>query len=54
VDDIFEQEELPASVAVIGLGPIGLEIGQALHRLGVAVTGVDHGQRLSRASKTRP
>ena len=47
-DDIFEQEELPASVAVIGLGPIGLEIGQALHRLGVAVTGVDHGQRLSR------
>jgi dihydrolipoamide dehydrogenase len=47
-DDIFEQEELPASVAVIGLGPIGLEIGQALHRLGVAVTGVEHGQRLSR------
>jgi dihydrolipoamide dehydrogenase len=35
-------------VAVVGLGPIGLEIGQALHRLGVAVTGVDHGQRLSR------
>jgi len=48
VEDIFEQEELPASVAVIGLGPIGLEIGQALHRLGVAVTGIDHGQRLSR------
>jgi dihydrolipoamide dehydrogenase len=47
-DDIFEQEELPASVAVIGLGPIGLEIGQALHRLGVAVTGVDHGRCLSR------
>ncbi|MBK1632055.1 dihydrolipoyl dehydrogenase [Thiohalocapsa halophila] len=48
VDEIFEQEELPASVAVIGLGPIGLEIGQALHRLGVAVTGVDHGERVSR------
>ncbi len=48
VDEIFEQEELPASVAVIGLGPIGLEMGQALHRLGVAVTGVDHGQRVCR------
>jgi dihydrolipoamide dehydrogenase len=48
VDQIFEQAELPASVAVIGLGPIGLEIGQALHRLGVAVTGIDHGQRVCR------
>jgi len=48
VDDIFEQEELPASVAIIGLGPIGLEIGQALHRLGISVTGIDHGERICR------
>ena len=48
VDEIFDQEELPASVAVLGLGPIGLEIGQALHRLGVAVTGIDHGRHLCR------
>jgi dihydrolipoamide dehydrogenase len=40
-DDIFEMEDLPESVAVIGLGVIGLEIGQSLHRLGVKVTGVD-------------
>ena len=40
-DEFFELEDLPASVAVIGLGSIGLEIGQALHRLGVNVTGVD-------------
>lgn len=40
-DELFELEELPASVAVIGLGSIGLEIGQALSRLGVAVTAVD-------------
>jgi len=40
-DELFEQEDLPASVAVIGLGSIGLEIGQALSRLGVDVTGVD-------------
>jgi len=40
-DEFFEREDLPASVAVIGLGSIGMEIGQALSRLGVDVTGVD-------------
>lgn len=40
-DELFELEDLPASMAVIGLGSIGLEIGQALSRLGVEVTGVD-------------
>ena len=40
-DELFEREDLPGSMAVIGLGSIGLEIGQALSRLGVAVTGVD-------------
>ncbi len=40
-DDIFELEDLPASMAVIGLGTIGLELGQSLSRLGVAVTGFD-------------
>lgn len=40
-DDFFELEELPASIAVIGLGVIGLEIGQSLHRLGCKVVGID-------------
>ncbi len=40
-DTLFELEELPASIAVIGLGTIGLELGQSLHRLGVEVTGFD-------------
>lgn len=40
-DTFFEQEDLPARVAVIGLGVIGLELGQTLARLGVQVTGVD-------------
>ncbi len=40
-DEFFELEDLPASMAVIGLGSIGLEIGQALHRLGVKVAAVD-------------
>ena len=40
-DELFELEDLPSSVAVVGLGSIGLEIGQALSRLGVEVTGID-------------
>ena len=40
-DEIFELETLPESLAVIGLGVIGLELGQAFHRLGVKVTGID-------------
>jgi dihydrolipoamide dehydrogenase len=36
-DDIFDWNDLPESVAVIGIGVIGLELGQALHRLGVRV-----------------
>jgi len=43
-DDIFFWDNLPESVAVFGAGVIGLELGQALHRLGVRVTlfGRDH------------
>lgn len=43
-DDIFEWTELPGSVAVFGPGVIGLELGQALHRLGVSVRmfGIDN------------
>jgi len=40
-DTLFELQDLPESVAVIGLGTIGLELGQSLHRLGVEVTGFD-------------
>lgn len=36
-DQIFDWETLPESVAVLGTGVIGLELGQALHRLGVRV-----------------
>jgi dihydrolipoamide dehydrogenase len=34
-ETIFEWTDLPESVAVFGPGVIGLELGQALHRLGV-------------------
>jgi dihydrolipoamide dehydrogenase len=37
-DDVFEWADLPKRVAVIGTGVIALELGQALHRLGVHVS----------------
>lgn len=40
-DALFEMQDLPRRVAVVGLGPVGLELGQALARLGVEVTGFD-------------
>jgi len=36
-DDVFDWHELPQTVAVFGPGVIGLELGQALARLGVKV-----------------
>ena len=36
-DDVFNWTDLPRSVAVVGPGVIGLELAQALHRLGVRV-----------------
>ena len=46
-DEFFELEDLPQSMAVIGLGVIGLEIGQSLHRLGLEVTGIDQLETLA-------
>ena len=43
-DDIFQWHDLPQSVAVFGAGVIGLELGQALHRLGVRVSLFGRGQ----------
>jgi len=49
-DELFELEDLPASMAVVGLGSIGLEMGQALSRLGVAVTGIDQLETIAKLS----
>lgn len=40
-DELFEMEDLPESLAVVGLGAIGLEMAQAMARLGVRVEGYD-------------
>jgi dihydrolipoamide dehydrogenase len=45
-DDVFEWRGLPASVAVFGTGIIGLELGQALSRLGVRVKVFGKGGRI--------
>jgi dihydrolipoamide dehydrogenase len=34
-DTLFERRDLPGKIAVVGSGVVGLELGQALHRLGV-------------------
>jgi dihydrolipoamide dehydrogenase len=40
-DSLFEQADLPRRIAVIGMGAIGVEIAQALARLGLEVSGFD-------------
>lgn len=45
-DDVFNWRDLPKAVAVIGPGIIGLELGQALHRLGVRVAVLGRGGRV--------
>lgn len=40
-ETVFELERLPTSLAVIGAGPLGLELAQAMARLGVAVAVFD-------------
>ncbi len=49
-DDVFYWDELPSSVAVIGTGVIGLELGQALHRLGVRVRFYARGGNMAQLS----
>ncbi len=45
-DDVFYWQDLPKSVGVFGPGVIGLELGQALHRLQVRTTIFGRGGRV--------
>lgn len=47
LESLFRQERLPASVAVIGLGSVGLELAQVLYRLGVQVIGIESRQTIA-------
>jgi dihydrolipoamide dehydrogenase len=46
-ETIFELPTLPASIGVIGAGPLGLELAQALARLGIEVMVFDEGDKLA-------
>lgn len=45
-EDVFDLRDLPARLAVIGGGPIGVELAQAFHRLGSTVTVLQRGPHL--------
>lgn len=47
-DTVFEMTDLPASMAVIGAGPLGAELAQAFGQLGVKVALFDKGDRLAK------
>ncbi len=46
-DTLFEQEDLPPRIGVIGLGTLGAEIAQALARLGIEVHAFHAGSRIA-------
>jgi dihydrolipoamide dehydrogenase len=46
-ETVFELKDLPRSIGVIGAGPLGLELAQALARLGVSVTVFDQSDILA-------
>ncbi len=46
-DTLFEIPDLPESLAVLGLGAVGVEIAQAMARLGVTVTALDSGSTIA-------
>lgn len=46
-DTLFEIPDLPASLAVLGGGPVGIELAQAMARLGVTVSLFDTGPALA-------
>lgn len=46
-ETVFDIEDLPASLGVIGAGPLGVELAQAFARLGVRVTLLDSGTSIA-------
>jgi len=45
-ENIFELNDMPARMLVVGGGPIGIEIGQALNRLGIQITIIHRGENI--------
>jgi dihydrolipoamide dehydrogenase len=49
-DSLFEQESLPPRMAVLGMGPVGVEMAQALSRLGIDITAFSKNKNIARLS----
>lgn len=49
-DTLFEQESLPPRMAVLGMGPVGVEMAQALSRLGIDITAFSENKNIARLS----
>jgi len=45
-ENIWDLEAIPGSLIIIGAGPIGMEMGQALNRLGTEVTIFERGEQV--------
>lgn len=45
-ENVWELDRLPERLLVVGAGPIGVELGQAFHRLGAKVTIVQRSNRI--------
>ncbi len=45
-ETLFELTEQPARLAILGAGPIGIEMAQAFQRLGTQVTVIDQNERI--------
>src|SRR5947209_5547267 len=45
-EDVFDLTNLPASIVVVGGGPVGVELGQAFERLGSKVTIIQEPERI--------
>lgn len=52
-DTFFDQEDLPLRIGVIGLGPLGVEIAQALARLGIDVHAFDAAKHIAGISDAK-
>lgn len=52
-DSLFEQKSLPKRIAVVGLGAVGVEMAQALARIGCDVTAFERGARMAGISDVR-
>jgi pyruvate/2-oxoglutarate dehydrogenase complex dihydrolipoamide dehydrogenase (E3) component len=45
-ETVFDVDDVPDRVVVLGAGPVGVELAQALHRLGILTTVLQRGPRM--------